>query len=454
MLFRVRLPPFIISGLSPEKHSELGDVIDMKVLHLWASDSGAGGGGGAVSMYRLHCGLREKGIESRILTRRKSTGDPDVSVLPDNSILDRLIGAVTSRVGLNDIHKVSSFGLRKHPLFRWADVVTIHGTHSGFLNYLALPSLTREKPTVFVMCDMWLLTGHCVQSYDCDRWKTGCGSCPYLDSYPAVPRDATRLEWKLKKRTYARSRLSLVSPGSWLPKLVPESIAAHFPIQVIHNGIDTQIFAPRDRVACREALGIPQDRKILMFSSLNLKDRGKGGDLLAGALEGLPASLKSKLFLLLMGNRSEGLSGNGIPKASLGYVQSDRLQAMAYSAADLFVLPTRAETLGNVLVESIACGTPCVSFRVGGVPDVVRPGVTGYLAEPESVEGLRKGIVELLENDDLRASMSPKCRDIAVQEFRLELQVERYLRLYEQLLSEAYEQKTKKAVIPAGTATG
>jgi glycosyltransferase involved in cell wall biosynthesis len=427
----------------------------MKVLHLWASDSGAGGGG-AVSMYRLHCGLREKGIESRILCSQKSTGDPDVWVLPDRSFLDRLIRPVTSRMGLNDIHKVSSFGLRRHPLFRWADVVTIHGSHSGFLNYLALPSLTREKPTVFVLQDMWLFTGHCSQSFDCDRWKTGCGSCPYPDSYPAVRRDATHLEWKLKKRTYARSRLSLVTCSSWLPKLAPESIAAHFPIQVIHNGVDTQIFSPRDRVACREALAIPQDRKVLMFSSLNLKDHRKGGDLLAQALEGLPDSLKSRLYLLMMGNRGESLSENGIPKARLGYVTNgDRLSAIAYSAADLFVLPTRAETLGNVLVESIACGTPCVSFRIGGVPDVVRPGVTGYLAEPESVEGLRRGIVELLGDDDLRASMSPKCREVAVQEFRLELQVERYLGLYEQLLSERKELARRMSdVVPAGTGAG
>ena len=408
----------------------------MKVLHLWKSD-GLSGGGGAIAMNRLHTGLRRLGIDSHILGS-ETTGSPYAHVLPRPRRIESLIRLATSRLGLNDIHCVSSFRIPRLQVYRDTDLLTIHGTHSGFLNYLALPSLAREKPTVFVLHDMWLYTGHCAYSHDCDRWKIGCGRCPYPDSNPPIRSDATRIEWWLKRRVYARSRLYLVSPSRWLAELARESMAAHLPIQVIPNGVDTKTYFPIDRILCRKVLGIPQDRKVLMFSSLNVKDTRKGGDLLVETLKGLPPSLKSRILLLTMGNRGEGMSlTGGIPVLNLGYTASDQLKAIAYSAADLFVLPTRAENFALVLLESLACGTPIVSFRVGGVPEVVRPGVTGYLAEPESADGLREGIEKLLQDNDLHASLSRQCREVAVREYRLETQVERYVRLYEELLYKA-----------------
>ena len=100
---------------------------------------------------------------------------------------------------------------------------------------------------------------------------------------------------------------------------------------------------------------------------------------------------------------------------NLGYVSSDRLKSIAFSAADLFVFPTRADNLPLILQESLACGTPIVSFKVGGVPDLVRPGITGYLASPENANDFCNGIVQLLEDQNLRNSMSKNCRAIAVK---------------------------------------
>jgi len=119
---------------------------------------------------------------------------------------------------------------------------------------------------------------------------------------------------------------------------------------------------------------------------------------------------------------------------NLGYVSSDRLKSIAYSAADLFVFPTRADNLPLVLQESMACGTPMVSFKIGGVPDLVRPGITGYLAEPEDAKDFCNGIVQLLEDQNLRDRMSQQCRAIALKEYPLELQVQRYIELYRQVL--------------------
>jgi glycosyltransferase involved in cell wall biosynthesis len=119
---------------------------------------------------------------------------------------------------------------------------------------------------------------------------------------------------------------------------------------------------------------------------------------------------------------------------NLGYISSDRLKSIAYSAADLFIFPTRADNLPLVLQESMACGTPMVSFKIGGVPDLVRPGITGYLAAPEDANDFRNGIVQLLEDKNLRDHMSQKCRAIAVAEYPLKLQAQLYIKLYHQTL--------------------
>jgi glycosyltransferase involved in cell wall biosynthesis len=146
----------------------------------------------------------------------------------------------------------------------------------------------------------------------------------------------------------------------------------------------------------------------------------KGVDLLVRVLTDLPVSLRKETVLLLMGGGSEALPRDfDMTVMSLGFLESDRLKAMAYSAADVFVSPARAETFGLVLIESIACGTPVVSFRVGGVPDIVRPGLTGFLADPEDAKQLSSGIVQLLEDGPLRTRMSAHCREIAVKEYNL-----------------------------------
>jgi len=173
-----------------------------------------------------------------------------------------------------------------------------------------------------------------------------------------------------------------------------------------------------------------------MFMAANLSGRLKGGDLFAKAVQSLPESLKAETVILLLGRRGEALASSlGIQTVHLGYVESDLLKVICYSAADCFVSPTRAESFPNVLLESIACGTPVVSQRVGGVPDIARHKVTGLLANPEDVEGFRDCITEVLENEALRNEMRQHCRRIALEEYSIGLQAQRYIRLYQELLN-------------------
>ncbi len=408
----------------------------MKVLHLWKGDSGHCGGGGSVAMYRLHCSLSEAGIDSRILCERKTTDAPQIQVFQrslSSKILEKLLQQITSRLGLNDIHRLSSFQLKQHEAYLDTDIVHFHGFH-GFINYLALPALTRDKPAVFSLCDMWAMTGHCSYSFDCDRWKIGCGKCPYPDVHPAIKRDATHLEWKLKDWVYSHSNLIIVSKSKWTTKLAQQSMLNRYPIYEIYNGINTEVYQPLAKKQCRLELGIPLGKRILMFAALNLNDYRKGGDLLVKALQNLPASFKAKTVLLTFGRGSEAIAeAVEMPILNLGYISDDERKAIAYSAADLFLFPTRAETFGNVALESIACGVPVVSFKVGGVPDHIRPGITGYLAEPENTQDFRDGIIQLLENEDLRYQMSKQCRAITVQEYNSKLSAQRHIEIYRKI---------------------
>jgi glycosyltransferase involved in cell wall biosynthesis len=405
----------------------------VKILHLNLSDYAATGGTG-ISVHRLHTALRRAGHQSKILCLVKQFQEED-SIYLDRSLptkaIERLLQKLENPLALKESSRIlSAINLRAHPLYQEADVITLHCIHESFLSYLGLPWLT-QKPTIYYIHDMWAFTGQCHYSYDCDRWQTGCGSCPHLGT---LKRDNTRLEWKLKKWAYDRSQLHIVTSSHWTHDRVGQSMLKQFPTFQIPHGLDTDLFRPYDAAHCRQILGLPLNKKILMFGAIGLKDYRKGGDLLVEALRGLPDALKAETVLITMG-RQESLPGEvDLPSFNFGFVEDDRLKAMLYAAADVFLFPTRHETFGLVSTESIACGTPVVAFNVGGVSDAVRPGGTGLLAAAENVTEFRDCIIRLLEDDALRHQLSHQSREIALQEYAFDLLAPRHLEVYQQAM--------------------
>ncbi|NJM48553.1 MAG: glycosyltransferase [Alkalinema sp. RU_4_3] len=405
----------------------------MNILHINQSDIGGGAG---IAAYRLHQCLLAKGISSRQLVGHKQTKSDHIAQVPHNNRhLERNLQRITHRLGLNYLNYQTTPNITHHPFYQEADILNLHNLHNSYFNYLAIDNLTTTKPAVFTLHDMWSFTGHCAYTYACNKWQTGCGQCPDLASYPSITRDTTAIEWKLKNWVYSRSNLTIVTPSQWLTDQAKASMLSRFPIHYIPNGIDMDVYQPLDKIQCRAVLNIPTGKQVLMFGAANLADSRKGGDLIYKALVDLPASLKAQLVILTLGEGGESIAESlGIPTIGLGYVSSDHLKAIAYSAADLFIFPTRADNLPLVLQESMACGTPMVSFKIGGVPDLVRPGETGYLAAPEDTDDFRNGIIQLLEDHQQRAYMSKTCRSIALQEYSIDLQAQRYIELYRSLL--------------------
>jgi glycosyltransferase involved in cell wall biosynthesis len=406
----------------------------MKVLLI--HEHGRSHGGGAITaMYRLHQGLRARGVDSVIACRRPELHSPEIVELPALPRLENVLGTVSWRLGLNDVHCVSTFKVKHFKPFVDADIVNVHGWHTNYFNYLALPGMARRKPIVGTMHDMWSITGHCSQSYDCQRFLTGCGKCPYPETFPPIGRDATAVEWKLKKWVYDRSRITFVAPSRWLFDLSKAGMLRDHDVRQIPNPVDTTIYRPRDLSACRAALDLPQDRHIIFFVSVALKNRAKGGDLMVAALDGLPAHIREKTLLLLLGERGEEFaSACGIPARALGYVHDDEQKAVMYAAADVVVQPSRAENQSLVILEAMSCGMPVVAFDTGGMGEIVRAGPGGILAEPESVEQFSQGIATILEHKSVARELGAGGRQSVIDNFSLDLHCDRYIRLFEEMI--------------------
>ena len=405
-------------------------------------------------MYRLHQGLRRLGHQSQLLVGRQTTLEPGIDYIDHQAkpyrtladkVLDRIGSQSDKRWGVDNCSYRNSWRIPQTPVFRQADVINLHNLHGGYFNFRALPDLARHKPIIWTLHDMWAMTGHCAYSYDCERWRTGCNDCPLLKEpgrqvvEPApVPVDRTCSVWEAKLRVYQTTPLHIVTPSEWLRDLVHKSIlVSAATIQCIPNGVDLKVLRPLDQGIARQALDLPVNAHVIFFSAHGVMQGRKGFSYLLQALERLPDD--DSIWLLASGRRADlGQQAERSNVRQLGHLSDEGLQRLAFAAADLFVLPTLADNQPLVLIEALACGTPIVSFDVGGAPEMVRHMETGYLARYKDADDLAQCMQVLLNDDNLRIQMRRRCREIAESEYSLGLQARRYLKVYEQAIEHAY----------------
>lgn len=402
-------------------------MTQLHVVHVSESD---GSGGAAKSARSLHDGLKRRGIDSRMLVGRKLGDDPDVRPLKRNvlwRVLDAPFARLLDGADLQYAFYPSSFGVARDSWFRRADVLQLHNLHGNFFSFSAIPFLSLRRATVWWIQDMWPVTGHVAYSYDCERWRHGCGACPYLGEYPALRRDRTRTLWRLKRAAYARSRLTIVTSSRWLQSVVAESpLLGRFERRLIPNGVDLDRFRPRSKEEARARLGVEPGRPVvLLFDG----EPRKGAAMVPEVVARLAAAAASAT-LLVAGERGAWPAPEPLAVRELGRFADEELLADVYAAADVFALPTLADNLPNAVLECLASGVPVVGTRVGGVPDAVRHLQTGYLARPGSAEDVAAGIELLLRDDELRARLAAGARETAEREYGDALQAERFAELY------------------------
>ncbi len=320
------------------------------------------------------------------------------------------------------------------------DIINLHWI-AGFVDVGAFLEETTH-PVVWTLHDQNPFTGGCHYDYGCDKFKTQCGACPQLGS--SNQNDLSRQVWRRKRQAYRKAgdRLHVVAPSQWLGDTAQESsLFGDVPISVIPYGVDTDLFFPSNGAGLRSTLGIDPDDRAVLFVAESTSNQRKGFSLLLEALKNI--SLDDNLCLLSVGATKPKVN-TSTPHHHLGKIINDRLLAAIYACADLFVIPSRQDNLPNTVLESMSCGTPVVGFETGGIPDMVRPHETGLLAEAGDVRKLREAIELLAQSDDKRREMSRTCREVAVEEYALQVQAKRYRTLYSQVAVSS-ERKTAPA---------
>ena len=232
------------------------------------------------------------------------------------------------------------------------DVLHAHNLHGGYFDLRALPSF--GVPLVLTLHDAWLLSGHCAHSFDCDRWRTGCGHCPDLRIYPAIRRDATAYNFKRKRRIYRQTRLHLSTPCQWLMDKVEASMLAESLVQtkVIPYGVDLGIFKPGDQQEARAGLDLLGDVKILLFSAASIrKNDFKDYQTMRAAVQRVADQIESgRVIFLALGE--DGPPEHINERVEIRFVpfQSDLMTiADYYRAADIYIHAARADTFPNAV---------------------------------------------------------------------------------------------------------
>lgn len=414
----------------------------MKVLLVSSSDTyGAG-----IAARRLHDGFRRIGLESVILVQEKKTDIPEI-VGPKTkfeklaSQLKPVADAIPLYVypdRLNSTFSTSWIANRKlQTIIKETDpdIINLHWICRGFL---AIEDMKKfEKPIVWTLHDMWPFTGGCHYALNCEKYQDSCGNCPQLESMSNL--DLSKLIWKRKKDSWNELPMTIVTPSTWLAECAKKSsLMKNYRIETIHNGVDTNRFQRIDKTVARSILGLPRDKSIILFGAANLNDERKGFKVLVDSLKILSES-KRELFgntALVVFGSSETNSLHCFEDNTifLGHLYDDFSLSIAYSSADVFVAPSIQDNLPNTLIESNACGTPCVAFDVGGINNIITHKENGYLCAPGDPKDLAAGIAWVIEHKDLHVVLSDNSKRRAQTLFHLETQAHQYFSLFRNIL--------------------
>ncbi len=435
-------------------------MVDSSLRILTVSMSDIGGGAERIA-WNLFNEYRRRGYQSNLAVGYPKVDDPDIYALPNEkrsrwSTLVSGAGAKFNNAKLKRVSELLAQPVRTADQFAGLEdfnfpgtwdllkltpepptLIHCHNLHGEYFDLRALSWLSNKLPVVLSLHDAWLLSGHCAHSFDCERWRTGCGECPDLTIYPAVRRDATARNWRRKKRIFDRSKLYVTTPCQWLMNKVNASMLAPAVrgSRIIPYGVDLSVFRPRDRIAARRDLGLPENSHVILFAANRIKKNiWKDYDTMRAAIARVASELKGKPVTFIALGEDAPTEQLGTAEMRFYPFRSDVSDvARFYQAADLYLHGARIDTFPNAVLEALACGTPVVATAVGGIPEQIADGRTGFLVPPADVSAMAARIVQALD-ENTNQQMSAAASQEAVVRFSLDRYVEDHLKWYKNIL--------------------
>ncbi len=415
----------------------------LRILHIAYSDYA---GGAARAAYRVHRALVNNNVDSRMWVLHKGTDDDRVSSVQlklgtriKNKIHKRIMGRTLRNWKTNNsiLHSFGKYsaGLVEAINNSDADVINLH----WISDILSISDIGRiSKPIVWRLADMWAFCG--AEHYEMDtpdaRFRNGYlrNNRPIGESGP----DLNRVAWHEKLRAWKHQKFTIICTTNWLAKCARESVLfSNMPIHVIPNPLDVyETWKPINKQISRCALNLPLDKKIIiMGADGGMANPYKGADFLIDAVTRIASQNVGGFDLVVFG---AGKPSTRIDYPCtihwLGAVRDDRLLALAYSAADVMVVPSKQEAFGQTASEAQACGTPVVAFNNSGPADIVIDQETGWLAKAFDTDDLAKGILWVLSDDNRWQMLSEQSREKAIERFSPSIIAKQYIRVYESVL--------------------
>jgi len=411
-------------------------------------------GGAAVAANRLMKALQKEAVNAEMLVLDKQTNDSNVHFLNTSGVkkkiswfrflYERLIIFCLNNFDRVNLFKVSiantGTNISNHPLVKNADIIHLHWINHNFLSLKNIKQLIDlNKPIVWTMHDMWACTGICHHARECTNYQNECGKCFYLHS--CNPKDISYRIFSKKKEILQHKNVAYVGCSQWMAeKAKLSALTREENISSIPNPIDTNIYRKINREKAREQLNLPQDKYLLLFGAVNVTDKRKGLDELINGLKCLEQQfpiIYNKMELVIFGQiKSEIRPFFDIPIHPMNFLKDEETIVNLYNAVDLFVTPSLDENLPNTIMEAMACGTPCVGFNTGGIPEMIDHKENGYVAQYEDVEDLAKGIQWVLNNPESE-KLSESCRKKVLEKYTEPVIAEEYMALYKNILKKS-----------------
>ena len=404
-------------------------------------------GGAAIAAGRLMDALKNNGIKAKMLVREKQTDRLSVTGLKMSGwrvwqfIWERILIWKENRFRKHNLFAVdianTGTDITTIPEFQEADIIHLHWINQGMLSLNDIRKILQSgKPVVWTMHDMWPCTGICHHARECDKYHQECHHCPYIYK-GGSKKDLSNQVFKKKKELYQLAPITFITCSQWLKGRAGQSALLNgHTIVDIPNPINTGLFKPQNTVAARNRMGLPTDKKLILFGSVKVTDKRKGIDYFIESCKLLAEKhpeLKEELGVVVYGKNSEQLKPL-IPFQvfPLDFISNDKDLVNVYNAVDLYVTPSLEENLPTTIMEAMACGIPCVGFNVGGIPEMIDHLHNGYVAEYKSAEDLANGVIWTLNESEYRTLSEEACRK-AVSNYSESTVAKKYIDVYNKI---------------------